>query len=151
MQIYIGIRGPVASIKKWVNFMSSQYLPFEVLEKKKNGKMKKKPTPYLAQLVVREIKMYEIVFPKESEAVVMGMIKPSNGYGGMNRLLTPFRAMLRLIGVKKCSTNWKPNILPPNEGLTIVALGKKEDKLNWEKKKDANQCLLDGHIPKENL
>ena len=130
MHIYVGIRGLISAVKAWENFMSSQYLPFKILEKGK-----KKPSPYLAQIQVREFKMYEIVCPKECEDKVMGMLKPTKGYGGMNRILKPFKMMMKMMGLKKCSTTWKPNIIPNNDGMTIVAIGKKDDKMNWDKKK----------------
>ena len=146
MHIYIAIRGLISAVKKWENFMTSQYLPFEILEKGK-----KKPTKYLAQLQVREIKMYEIVCPKESEDVVMGMIKPDligKGFAGMWG--KSIRMFSKLLGLKKCSTTWKPNIIPSNEGMAIIVLGTKDDKMNWTKKEDKNVFAL-GHIPKEML
>ena len=145
MHIYIAIRGLISAVKEWENFMSSQYLPFEVLEKGK-----KKPTKYLAQLQVREIKMYEIVCPKDQEDVVMGMLKPSGGYGGMNKFMKPLKFIVRMIGLKKCSTTWKPNILPNNDAIAIIALGTKDDKMNWTKKERKDVFAL-GHIPKEML
>lgn len=125
--------------------MSSQYLPFEVLEKGK-----KKPSKYLAQLQVREIKMYEIVCPKESEDVVMGMIKPEEGHGGMDKIIKPLKFLAKMMGLKKCSTTWKPNVLPNRDGMTIIALGTKDDKLNWEKKV-SKDVFHKGHKPQENL
>ena len=126
--------------------MSSQYLPFEVLEKGKNGKLKKKPSKYLAQLQVREIKMYEIVCPKDQEDVVMGMLKPTQGYGGMERMI---KMAKKFLGLKECSTEWKPHLLPNIDGLNIIALGTKDDKLNWEKKKEKG--VSDIGTPKEML
>ncbi len=149
MHIYVGIRGLISAVKEWENFMSSQYLPFEILEKNKKGKLKKKPSPYLAQIQVREFKMYEIVCPKECEDKVMGMLKPTGGYGGMNRILKPFKMMMKLMGLKKCSTTWKPNILPNNNGMTIIAIGKKDDKMNWEPKKSKDVSEIG--TPKEQL
>ena len=129
--------------------MSSQYLPFEVLEKYKNGKSKKKPSKYLAKIQVREIKMYEIVYPKECEDVVMGMIKPTTPGGFAGFWGKPIRLFARLLGLKKCSTTWKPNILPNIDGLSIMALGTKDDKMNWEKEKKVD--VFDIGTPKEML
>jgi len=127
--------------------MSSQYLPFEILEKGK-----KNPTPSLAQLQVREVKMYEIVCPKESEDKVMAMLKPDViGYGFCKFWNKPIRLISRILGLKKPSTNWKPNILPLNGGLSLMCFGTKDDKMGWKKKMDANQCLMDGDTPKEFL
>ena len=146
MHIYVAIRGLISAVKEWENFMSSQYLPFEVLEKGK-----KKPSPYLAQLQVREIKMYEIVCPKECEDKVMAMIKPEGFWGDSAKFKRPFKLLGKLLGLKKCSTNWKPALLPPTPGMQIFALGTKDDKMNWTKKEDTSNNYQDVGIPKENL
>ena len=125
--------------------MSSQYLPFEVLEKGK-----KKPSKYLAQLQVREIKMYEIVCPKDQEDVVMGLLKPNKLYGGAEKFEKPLRWFTKMLGLNKCSTKWKPNLLPNTEGMAIMALGTKDDKMNWEAKVNKD-VFAQGHTPKENL
>ena len=145
MHIYVAVRGLISAVKEWENFMSSQYLPFEVLEKGD-----KKPSKYLAQLQVREIKMYEIVCPKDSEDAVMGMLKPTSRYGKMFKILKPFKLLAKMMGLKKCSTTWKPNIVPNIGGMDIVALGRKDDKMNWVKKESKDVFNL-GHTPKENL
>ena len=145
MHIYIAIRGLISAVKEWENFMSSQYLPFEVLEKGK-----KKPSKYLAQLQVREIKMYEIVCPKDQEDVVMGMLKPTELYNEGAKFSKPLKLITKLLGLNKPSKTWKPNILPHTEGLAIMALGTKDDKMNWEKKVNKD-VFAQGHMPKENL
>ncbi len=129
MHIYVLARGLISELKKWENFMSSQYLPMEVLEKGK-----KKPTPYLAQLQVREVKMYEIICPKGEEDKVLGMIKPTTneGFGGKwGKMVTPLR---KLLGLKPISKTWKPHLLPTTEGISLIALGTKDDKQNWIKR-----------------
>ncbi len=143
MHIYAKARGIISALRNWENFMSSQYLPFEVLEKGK-----KKPSKYLAQLQLREIKTYEIVCPKECEDQVMGMLKPNGNFAGV--WTKPIRAMARLMGLKKPSTTWKPNILPPMDGISLIVMGTKDDKMNWEKKKSKDVFAL-GHKPKEML
>lgn len=145
MHIYVAIRGALAAIKEWENFMTSQYLPFEVLEKGT-----KKPLPYLARIQVREIKMYEIVCPKESEDAVMGMLKPTEGYGSMKRFIRPLKLVAKMLGLKKCSKTWKPNVLPNNDGMNVIALGTKDDVVNWTKQKSGNDCF-DVGMPREML
>ncbi len=144
MHIYVALRGLISAVKEWENFMSSQYLPFEVLEKGK-----KKPSKYLAQLQVREIKMYEIVCPKDQEDVVMGMIKPTSEKGFAGMWGKSIRMFAKLLGLKKCSTTWKESLLPNVGGLSIMALGTKDDKINWTKKE--NKDVFDIGTPKENL
>ena len=145
MHIYVAIRGLISAVREWENFMSSQYLPLEVLEKGK-----KKPSKYAAQLQVREIKMYEIVCPKDCEDQVMSMIKPTDIKGFAGMWGKSIRMFSKLLGLKKCSTNWKPNILPSSEGISIMALGTKDDKMNWEKKINKD-VFAQGHTPKEML
>ena len=141
MHIYVAIRGLISAVKEWENFMSSQYLPFEVLEKGK-----KKPSKYLAQLQVREIKMYEIVCPKDQEDVAMGLIKPGKAEGWGKA----FKMFTKMLGLKKPSTTWKPNLLPNTEGIAIMCLGTKDDKLNWGKE-PPKDVFQKGHLPKEML
>lgn len=143
MHIYVALRGLISEVRKWENFMSSQYLPFEMIPKGK-----KKPIKALAQLQVREIKMYEIVCPKECEDQVMGMLKPNKNFAGI--FGKPIKLISKLLGLKKCSTTWKPKMLPNTEGLSIMALGTKDDKMNWEAKK-SRDCFALGHKPKEML
>ncbi len=144
MHIYVAIRGLISAVKEWENFMTSQYLPFEVLEKGD-----KKPSPYLARIQVRELKIYEIVCPKECEDKVMGMLKPVEPYGVGAKFKKPFRLLARMLGLKKCSTTWKPNILPNIGGLHITALGTKDDKMNWKPEKKTS--VFDIGTPKEML
>ncbi len=145
MHIYAQVRGLISALRDWENFMSSQYLPFEVLEKGD-----KKPSKYLAQLQVREIKLYEIVCPKECEDQVMAMLKPGDLYGAAKIFNKPMRLLARLLGLKKPSTTWKANILPPMEGIALTVIGTKDDKMNWVKKKN-NDVFVKGDMPKENL
>jgi len=145
MHIYAQARGIISALRDWENFMSSQYLPFKVLEKGDS-----KPVPYLAQLQVREIKLYEIVCPKECEDQVMAMLKPGDLYGAAKIFNKPMRLLAKILGLKKPSTTWKPNILPPMDGIALTVLGTKDDKVNWKKKKSKDVFNL-GHMPEENL
>lgn len=146
MHIYVGVRGSKQSVEDWSNFLRAQYLPFEILEKGQD-----KPTPYLAQLQVREFKLFEIVCPKDCEDKVMGLIKPEALWGDSKRFSRPINWIRKLLGLKKCSTNWKPNLTTPTAGMQIYAIGTKDDKLNWEVKKDNSNNAFDVGTPKENL
>ncbi len=141
MHLYVLTRGILSATKQWENDLAAQYLPFEVLEKKK-----KKPTPYLAQLAVRPVSLYEIVFPEECLQDVLGMVKPINAPGKFSRFIKMFS---RMMGLKKIP-DYKPKITPPGEGVTVMGLGLKKDKLNWDKKKDGNN-VFDLGMPKEQL
>lgn len=145
MHIYCLTRGLIPVLREWENFLTSQYLPFKVLEKDKT-----EPTNYLAQLQVREVKMYEIVCPEECEDNVMGMLKPTTneGFGGkFGKLVNPLR---KILGLKKPSTTWKPSLLPKTDGMSLIVLGTKKDKLGWvkEEKRDVESL---GGVPQEYL
>ncbi len=146
MHTYIGIRGSPAQNREYLNFLTSQYLPFEVLEKGD-----KKPTPYLAKLVVREFKILEVIHPEDSEDIVMGLIKPNELHGASSKFTKPLKWLAKALGLKKCTTNFKRNLTTPTEGMQIIPIGTKADKLNWTKKTDNSNNVFDIGMPKENL
>ena len=90
--------------------------------------------------------MYEIVCPKDQEDVAMGLIKPGKA-GGWGKA---FKMFTKILGLKKPSTTWKPNLLPNTEGISIMCLGTKDDKLNWGKE-PPKDVFQKGHLPKEML
>lgn len=146
MHGYVAVRGRPQEIEDWAYFLKHQYLPFEVLE---NGQ--KEPTKYLAQLQVREFRLFEIVFPKDCEDMAMCLISPNELWGDGKRFARPINWLRKILGLKKCSTNWKPNSSTPTQGMQIYAIGTKDDKLNWEVKKDTSNNVFDLGLPKENL
>ena len=145
MHIYVLARGLQSALKEWENYMSSQYLPFEVKEKGK-----KKPSPYLAQLQVREIKMYEIVCPEESANKVLGMIKPGNLYGEGKKFNGIVKWISKKLGLHPIPKTWTPSLLPQGGGCSFVGLGITKDVMNWKKKSNGND-VLDVGTPKEML
>ena len=149
MHLYVLTRGILSATKRWENDLSAQYLPFKVLEKGKNGKLKKKPSPYLAQLAVRPINLYEIVFPEECLDDVLGIVKPSCTKGVAGKFSKFINMFSKMMGLTKIP-NYTPKILPPGDGVSVIGLGLKKDKLNWDKKKRGNE-VFDIGIPKEQL
>ena len=141
MHLYVLTRGILSATKQWENDLAAQYLPFKVLEKGK-----KKPTPYLAQLHVRPVNLYEIVFPEECLDQVLGMVKPGSPPGKFSKFIKMF---FKMMGLKKIP-DYTPKITPPGDGVTVVGLGLKKDKMNWGKKKDPNG-VFDIGMPKEQL
>ena len=141
MHLYVLTRGILSATKQWENDLAAQYLPFTVLEKGK-----KKPSKYLAQLAVRPVNLYEIVFPEECLQDVLGMVKPNNAPGKLSRFIKMFT---RMMGLKKIP-DYKPKITPPGDGVTVMGLGLKKDKLNWDKKKGDNN-VFDIGMPEEQL
>lgn len=144
MHLYVLTRGILSATKQWENDLSAQYLPFEVLEKGK-----KKPTKYLSQLAVRPVNLYEIVFPEDCLQEVLGMVKPESGKGVSGKFSGFIKMFTRMMGLKKIP-DYKPNQLPPGDGVSVIGLGLKKDKMNWSKM-DRGNGVFDIGRPKEQL
>lgn len=144
MHLYVLTRGILSATKEWENNLAAQYLPFEVLEKGK-----KKPSPYLAQLAIRPVNLYEVVFPEECLQTVLGMVKPACCVGVAGKFSKFIKIFSRMMGLKKIP-KYTPAILPPGDGVSVIGLGLKKDKMNWDKKKGSN-AVYDIGTPKEAL
>ena len=144
MHLYVLTRGILSATKQWENDLSAEYLPFEVLEKGK-----KKPTKYLSQLAVRPVNLYEIVFPEECLQDVLGMVKPSFSKGVVGKFSRFIKIFMRMMGLKKIP-DYKPKLLPLGDGVTVIGLGLKKDKMGW-KKKDRGDGVYDIGTPEERL
>jgi len=146
MHLYLAARGLVNHMKEWASELGHQYLPLEM--KDKDGK----PMPNIySQLQVREIRLYEIVFPKGSEATVMGMVNPSE-YKVFGKFTKPLKALTRMMGLKKClpKKKWKIPGIQLNRFISVMPLGIKPDVENW-KPKENTDCFSQKIIPQEML
>ena len=144
MHLYVLTRGVLAATKAWENDLNAQYLPFEVLEKGK-----KKPTKCLTQLAVRPVNLYEIVFPEESLQDVLGMVRPQSHKTVSGKWAWLVNMLTKKLGLKKIP-DYKPKQLPLGDGVTVIGLGLKNDKVNWTKK-DRGNGVFDIGTPKEML
>lgn len=145
MHLYILTRGTLRAHRDWEEMMAGQFLPMEVKDAKG-----KKETAYF-QLQLRPVRMYEVVFPEEHEDKVMGIMKPTTpeGFGGKWGKVGLWFA--KRLGLKPAIKDWKPFLIPPNSGVSILALGTKKDVVNWTKEPSANSFLDSGNIPRECL
>ena len=146
MHLYLLTRGTLRAVREWKEGLSNQYLPMEI--KNKEGKIEK----CMAQLQIRPVELYEVVFPEEHEATVMGMIKPQTDvsvYGGKWAKVALWFS--KRLGLKPPIKDYKNLLLPPNCGVAALALGTKKDVVNWKKKEGANSLLDKGNKPRENL
>ena len=142
MHKYILTRGNLNHTKKWENDLVAQHLPFEL--KDKDGNIKK----MLAELNLRPINFYELIYPEECEKTVMGILKPHKTENKkINRIIKMLRQFL---GVEEASDDWKPYVLPAGTGVTVMVIGNKKDQLNWGTKKE-NDIFKLGFKPQENL
>lgn len=133
-------------MREWENDLGAQWMPLNY--KMPDGSIKKGRV----KLAIREVKLHEIVFPKEYEEAVMGLINPmvdnsKNGYMGKWGKLVP--KLARFLGLKKPMKEWTPSNQISVDGIACLALGTKEDIMNFELPDEAIQSH--GITPQENL
>ena len=145
-------------MNQWENDLGAQWMPLkyklaDVLYKsgKKKGQIKTpgKIVQGRVKLAMREVKLHEIVFPKEYEEAVMGLINPSVGntkYMGWFSKFVP--RLIRFLGLKKPLQKWEKLDVINSDGVACLALGTKEDVMNFDLSKPVQS---QGIIPQENL
>ena len=146
MHLYVLTRGCVRAVREWREGLSNCYLPMEI----KNEKGEKENA--LAQLQIRPIELYEIVFPEEHEKTVMGLVKPCtdlNVYGKKWGILV--RWIVKKLKLAPPLKDYVPSVVPPNPGVSAYALGTKKDVVNWEKQAGPESFLDKGNTPREFL
>ena len=126
---------------QWENDLSAQWMPLNY--KMPDGSIKKGRV----KLAIREVKLHEIVFPKEYEEAVMGLVNPSPN-GGIGKWGKIIPKLARFLGLKKPLEKWKANDTIFNNGVACLALGTKEDIMNF----NINESIQkNGIIPHEDL
>ena len=142
MHKYVFTRGGLNHTKKWENDLVAQHLPFELKDKK--GKI----TKFLAEIQLRPINLYEIIYPEACEKEMMGILKPS--HTAEPRMVKAIKWLSKFLKLEKPSDDWKPYAVPPGVGVSVFVIGNKKDKLNWDPKK-SNDVFDLGLKPQENL
>ena len=132
--------------------LPSQYVPASI---DKDGKkirartIKSRIVDGRVKLAIREVKLHEVVFPKEYEEVVMGLINPGVGndkqLGKWTKIIPK---LVRFLGLKKPLQKWKVNDAIFNNGVSCLALGTKEDIMNFDITESVQEH---GITPQENL
>jgi len=141
MHLYTLTRGIKQCMTQWENDLSAQWMPLNY--KMPDGSIKKGRV----KLAIREVKLHEIVFPKEYEEAVMGLVNPSPT-GGIGKWGKIIPKLARFLGLKKPLKKWKPLDVIDNNGVSCLALGTKEDIMNF----DITEAVQNnGVIPQENL
>lgn len=128
-------------MNEWENDLGAQWMPLKY--KMPDGKI----VDGRVKLAIREIKLHEVVFPKEYEEQVMGLINPSiaGGFGKWSGIVSK---LSKFLGLKKPINKWKENNIIDRDGIACMALGTKEDIMNF----DISSPIHDmGIIPKEQL
>ncbi len=142
MHKYIFTRGELNATKKWANDLAGQYLPF--LTKDKEGKEVK----FLAQIQLKPLMMWEVVYPEKCEKDLMGMLKPITiGNNVVNKMLKWVRKILQ---IEKIESEWNPYLVPAGFGVSVIEIGNKKDKVNWEEGEEKD-IFKNGLLPEENL
>ncbi len=142
MHKYIFTRGELNATKKWANELSAQYLPF--LTKDKEGKEVK----FLAQVQLKPLMMWEIVYPEKCEKDLMGMLKPIIME---NKIVVKISNWVRkILQIEKTKSEWNPYLVPAGTGVSVIELGNKKDKVNWEEGEETD-IFKQGLLPEENL
>ena len=143
MHLYTLTRGIKSSMEQWENDLGAQWMPLKY--KMPDGKI----TDGRVKLAVREVKLHEIVFPKEYEEAVMGLINPSVGKDSqIGKWTSIIPKLARFLGLKKPMKKWKRLDMIDNNGISCLALGTKEDIMNFDIKESVQSK---GVIPQENL
>ena len=130
---------------QWENDLGAQWMPLQY--KMPDGTI----TDGRVKLAIREVKLHEVVFPKEYEEAVMGLINPQvesskNKYMGKFAKIVP--KLARFLGLKKPLQKWKPLNIIHNDGVSCLALGTKEDIMNFNIREAVQ---TQGITPQENL
>ena len=143
MHLYTLTRGIKSRMREWENDLGAQWMPLNY--KMPDGSIKKGRV----KLAIREVKLHEIVFPKEYEEIVMGLINPSVGKSKIIGKWTKIIPKLaRFLGLKKPLQKWEKNDTINSDGVACLALGTKEDIMNFNISKSVQE---NGITPQENL
>jgi len=143
MHLYLLSRGVKNRMSEWENDLGAQWMPLNY--KMPDGTIK----PGRVKLAIREVKLHEIVFPKEYEESVMGLLNPSVGKDTqIGKWTSIIPKLARFLGLKKPIKKWKRSNIIDSNGVSCLALGTKEDVMNFEN----TMAIQDfGVIPQENL
>ncbi len=132
-------------MNEWENDLSAQWMPLNF--KLPDGSIKKGRV----KLQIREVKLHEIVFPKEYEKQIMGLINPmvdTSGKGYMGKWGKIIPKFARFLGLKKPITKYNISDEINANGVACLALGTKEDIMNFDMEEPIQNS---GIIPEENL
>jgi len=145
MHLYTLTRGIKSRMNEWENDLSAQWMPLKY--KRPDGTI----INSRVKLAIREVKLHEIVFPKEYESIVMGLLNPMvdrSGKGYMGKWGKIIPGLAKFLGLKRPIKKWKHLDVVESNGVACMALGTKEDIMNFDISEDAQS---NGFIPKENL
>lgn len=126
----------------WENDLGAQWMPLQY--KNPEGKI----TNGRIKLAIREVKMHEVVFPAGYEEQVMSLINPGRGDENFGRWTKWIRRLSKFLKLKPPLADWPENNMINADGISCIALGTMEDKMNFNIE---SPVQLAGIIPQENL
>ena len=130
-------------MNQWENDLGAQWMPLKY--KKPDGTI----IDGRVKLAIREVKLHEIIFPKEYEEAVMGLINPAVGKSKQIGKWTQIVPKLaRFLGLKKPLQKFKRLDVVDGDGIACLALGTKEDIMNFD---ISESVQSNGIVPQENL
>lgn len=128
MHLYVIARGQPDEINRWENDLHGQFLDYEI---KNKNVFEGDKIPASWRLSMREIKLYEVVFPEPQLEKVLNMIKPSvDDYGGRYKIFHKTIKILKsLLGLKPIPKWEKKTCLfdQYHQHVGVHAIGIKKD------------------------
>src|SRR3990167_7159164 len=99
MHVYILCRGIKHQFDRFINELSAKYLPYEI---KEDGTAGLKKGKYVAQVHVRPIQLFEVVFPEECKDLMLNTLLNGGNGETQHKKHQKFIFMLRkILGVEK--------------------------------------------------
>ena len=142
MHLYLLSRGVKNRMSEWENDLGAQWMPLQY--KMPDGKI----TQGRIKLAIREVKLHEVVFPAGYEKQVMSLIDPGTGDRNFGKWTKWIRRLSKFLKLKPPLTEWPENNMIHADGISTIALGTMEDKMNFHINTPVQK---DGIIPQENL
>lgn len=126
MHVVILTRGIKHAVDRWINELSTKFLPF-----KWQSPTDKEPQDYALQLRVSPIQLYDISFPEPMKDLVLASVLGDSRGEPINKGIKKYVAVLRkMMGLKKIpdfETKDKMPCTPERQHIEIVGIGVKDD------------------------
>lgn len=128
MHLYMMTRGLKRQVDRFIETLGSQFCPPAMATPDKNdvGAVK---GMYHAELMIRPIQLWEVVFPKESLGLVLTTIFPAGDLMQHKKHEKFVWGIRKILGVEKIPKEWdsKKKFLIDRSGVETVGIGIKED------------------------
>ena len=125
--LYIITRGIKHLVDEYIKQLSCKYLPMKIFKGDVPGV--KKTAKYQIQVAVRPIQLWEIVYPKEHQDLMLNTILAgSKGQTNIKKHQKFANMIRKLLGVKKIPEYKTDKMLPiAKASVDVTAIGVKDD------------------------